>query len=156
VVWNHVVPVRIRALWPDIVWVGVPHQVQIGNGLGATRGSCYTDITNQELMFNGSILPSERSWGSSNLPFLTSNKCPQGFTFLLIKETIGVRFPCLRPYRRGGPSQKRLFTPCCYNKRYSHSGDCVCLPSRISPWVRVPHTAPWILSAWETLTLAQS
>lgn len=25
-------------------------------------------------------------------------------------------------------------------KRYSHSGYCICLPSRIS-WVRVPHTA---------------
>jgi hypothetical protein len=26
--------------------------------------------------------------------------------------------------------------------RYSHSADCTCLPSRISPWVGVPHTAP--------------
>jgi hypothetical protein len=48
-------------------------------------------------VFNGSIRVSDTCGEGSNPSILTSNKCPNGFTFLLDNKNVGVRFPLSPP-----------------------------------------------------------
>jgi hypothetical protein len=65
-------------------------------------------------VFNGSIRVSDTCGEGSNPSILTSNKCQNGFTFLLDNKNVGVRFPLSPLYGDAGCRKLDSFNLCCY------------------------------------------